>query len=300
MNDNIEIKLNLLENSHGYINEAVAYAISAKNDARKWQFAVLNLVQGLELSLKALLFKIHPILIFDNIDKVNKIDSSPKTVVPLQALDRLINPSIGNIPFSKEDRLKIRKAIYLRNQMTHSEFILKPEYATAKFFEVFAFIIHFQSSYLGNEIETIISKEALNKILDIKKGIEELVEKAKQRIKEENIESEFIILCPNCENDTFVIKNDINTCYTCRCKEQLVECKKCGKFYFEWELVNFFNEIDTDYCEGKTIIHNDFGYDYYQACSECIDEIIEDIEQQRVDDYNWEMELAYRNNRPLC
>jgi HEPN domain-containing protein len=64
MDDNTEIKLSLLENSHAFIREAVTYAVSAKDNARKWQFAVLNLVQALELSLKALLFNIHPILIF--------------------------------------------------------------------------------------------------------------------------------------------------------------------------------------------------------------------------------------------
>jgi hypothetical protein len=204
MDDNTEIKLSLLENSHAFIREAVTYAVSAKDNARKWQFAVLNLVQALELSLKALLFNIHPILIFDNVD-------NPKnTVGPTQALDRLRNSSIGNISFSENERRKIQKAIDLRNQMTHSEFILRPEYATAKFFEVFAFVVHFQARHLQNEIETIISDDSLIELLAIEKSIKELAEKARQRILEEDIDPEFVFECPNCENDTFVIQDDIN------------------------------------------------------------------------------------------
>ena len=91
MDDHTEIKLSLLENSHAFMREAVTYAVSAKDDARKWQFAVLNLVQSLELSLKALLFNIHPILIFENVDNPNN------TVGPTQALDRLRNSNIGGI-----------------------------------------------------------------------------------------------------------------------------------------------------------------------------------------------------------
>ena len=297
MADNTEIKLSLLENSHAFICEAVEYAVSAKNNARKWQFAVLNLVQALELSIKALLYNIHPILIFDNVD-------NPKnTVGPIQALDRLKNSSIGNISFSVSEKNKIQKAINLRNQMTHSEFILRPEYATAKFFEVFAFVVHFQVRHLRIEIETIISDDLLTELLSIEKSIKELAEKAKQRILEEDIDLAFVFECPNCQNDTFIIQDDINTCYTCRHSEEIFECKKCGNYFFEWQMEDFSSEIDTDYCEGQTIIHNNFGYDYYQACFECIDEIKEDIAQQHADDkYHWEMDRAYweeQDNRKI-
>ena len=288
MDDHTEIKLSLLENSHAFIREAVTYAVSAKDDARKWQFAVLNLVQSLELSLKALLFNIHPILIFENVDNPNN------TVGPTQALDRLRNSNIGNISFSENERHRIQKAIDLRNQMTHSEFILRPEYATAKFYEVFAFVIYFQARHLKKEIETIIPDESLAELLAIEKSVKELAEKARQRIVEEDIDPEFIFECPNCENDTFVIQDDINTCYTCRYTEEIFECKKCGNFFFESQMEDFSDEIDTDYCEGQTIIHNNYGYDYYQACFECIAEIREDIAQQRADEeYHSEMERAY-------
>ncbi|NJO15868.1 MAG: hypothetical protein HC877_08995 [Thioploca sp.] len=278
MNGSTEIKLSLLDNSHAFMREAVAYAISAKDDARKkWQFAILNLVQSLELSLKSLLFNIHPILIFENID-------SPKhTVGPLQALDRLNNPTIGNVVSSKVEWQRIQKAIELRNQMTHSEFILRPEYATAKFFELFAIVVYFQAQHLKIEVEAIIPESTLDELLAIEKAIKELAEKAKQRITDEGIDSELVYECPNCQNYSFVIQDDINTCYTCRYTAETFECEKCGKFFFEWEMEDFSNEFDDDYVDGEGVVYNNYGYDYYSACTECVAIIKDDIAEQQME-----------------
>ena len=234
-----------------------------------------------------MLFNIQPILIFDNVD-------NPKnTVRPIQALNRLNHLKIGNVAFSETDQRRIQKAVELRNEMTHGEFDLQSEYATAKFFEVFAFVVHFQACHLKTEIETIIPKESLDKLLDIRKSFKELAEKAKQRISEEEIDAEFVFECPNCQNDTFVFQDDINTCYTCRHTEEIFECKKCSNFFFDEEMEDFSNEFDTDCSEG--VIDNDFGYDYYNACTECVAEIKEDIAKQRADEqYEWEEEQYYK------
>jgi predicted RNA-binding Zn-ribbon protein involved in translation (DUF1610 family) len=285
MNESFEIKLNLLDNSHAFLNEAVTYALSAQGDVRKWQFAVLNLVQSLELSLKSLLNDIHPILVYENIDV-------PKhTVGPLQALDRLNHPQIADAKFSETERRRIKNAINLRNQMTHSEFTLKPEYATAKFFEIFGFVTFFQARHFECEIEDIITKGRLKELLVIKCAIKELAERAAQRISEEGIDGRLVFPCPNCDNETFVIQDDINTCYTCRHTEEVRQCRKCGNFMFDWQMHDFSNELDIDLCEGQALIANSYGYDYYEACFECIDEIKNDIAQQRADEvYHWEME----------
>ncbi|EOW9192609.1 hypothetical protein ACOA8B_003550 [Vibrio cholerae] len=72
MTVNKSVKLSLLENSQSFLVEAVDKAIGAEDDVRHWQFAILNLVQSLELSLKLVLKNIHPLFIYENID-------SPKT-----------------------------------------------------------------------------------------------------------------------------------------------------------------------------------------------------------------------------
>jgi predicted RNA-binding Zn-ribbon protein involved in translation (DUF1610 family) len=288
MSESTEIKLSLLDNSHAFLNEAVSYALSAQGDARKWQFAVLNLVQSLELSLKTLLHNIHPILVFDNVDV-------PKhTVGPLQALDRLNQRLIVDAQFLETERQRIKHAIDLRNQMTHSEFTLKPEYATAKFFETFGFVAFFQARHLKCEIDDIVGRERLNRLLAIDKGTKELAERASQRIEEEEIDSDLVLECPNCEKPTFVIQDDINTCYTCRHTEEIFECDKCGSFVFDWQLQDFSNEFDIDFCEGRTRVHNNFGYRYHKACEDCTREIRSDITQKREnEEYEREMERYY-------
>jgi hypothetical protein len=63
------VSLSLLENSHAFAKEAVSKAIAAQYDARQWQFAVLSLVQSAELSLKAALKAIHPVLVYENVPR---------------------------------------------------------------------------------------------------------------------------------------------------------------------------------------------------------------------------------------
>jgi hypothetical protein len=283
-----EITLGHLDNSHAFMREAVTYAISAKNDARKWQFAVVTLVQSLELSLKSLLFKIHPILIYENVD-------NPKnTVGPVQALDRLSNAKIGKMSFYQNERRRIQTAIDLRNQMTHSEFVLRPEYAAAKFLEMFAFVTHFQARHLMTEIEAIIPVESLAELLAIDKGVKVMAEKARQRIVEEQIDADSVRECPNCGNESFIIENDVNTCYTCRHIDQMCECQGCQAIRFDYEMVDFSGEFEMEFSEGRGRVHDNYGYSFSRACLDCVSKIKEDIARERADaEYQWQMENAY-------
>src|SRR3954465_8786953 len=95
------IQLSLLENSHAFLREAVSKALVATSDIRHWQFAILNLVQSLELSLKAALKAIHPVLVYE------EVDNPKNTVTLMRALRRLEDPMIGCLTFSEKDKLKI-------------------------------------------------------------------------------------------------------------------------------------------------------------------------------------------------
>ena len=272
------VHLSLIENSHAFLGEAVGKVLAAQTDVRQWQFAITALVQSLELSLKELLRRIHPVLIYEDID-------APKNTVRLNvALKRLENPKIGNIAFAIDEKNRILKAIELRNQIMHSEFELKPEYAAAKFFELFAFVVHFQGRHLATEIESILPGNHLAQLIDLEKGLEELYEKALERIEHEKIDSGLVMYCPVCGRETFVFQDDINTCYTCRHTEPVAECPQCKRFIFESQMDSFGNDVDTDFDEGRVIVHNDYGYKEYTACLDCLPKIKEDIQRQREDD----------------
>ena len=60
------MKISLLQNTYSFLEEALGKAIKAEKDQFHWKFAVLNLVQAIELSLKEKLRREYPILIFQN------------------------------------------------------------------------------------------------------------------------------------------------------------------------------------------------------------------------------------------
>jgi hypothetical protein len=269
------IQLSLLENSHAYLREAVTKALAATSEIQHWQFAILNLVQSLELSLKVALKAIHPVFVYENIDK-------PRNTVSLGlALQRLEDPNIGRFTFSAKDKKRILRAVEMRNQVTHSDFELTGEYAAANFCRIFAFVSDFQRSRLGVSVSDIIPETEFQQLLQIRKFLDELVRRARARIYEEHIKEEFIWACPNCGEDTFVVEDGTDTCYACSHAELVVECPQCSRLTFESDMESFFDELDTDYDEGLTLVHNDYGYRNYEACPECLPKIKQNVQEQR-------------------
>lgn len=235
------------------MGEAVKNAVAAREDLSQWPFAILHLVQGIELSLKELLRREHPILIYENID-------NPRNTVSItQALARIENDKILGIKIPDDEKLKISRAVNLRNQITHFEFELKEEYAISKFSEIFAFLVYFQGRYLKVEVENILPQDLLQSVIQIEKCFGELQNKAHQRIRGENISPKWIWACPNCGEDAFIIEDGRNVCFLCRETGEDVECPQCGNFCFDFEMHDFSNLIDSDYDEGEGIIYNAYG-----------------------------------------
>jgi len=269
------IQLSLLENSHAFLKEAVNKALAAISDIRHWQFAILNLVQCLELSLKAALGAIHPALIYE------EIDNPQNTVSLTRALRRLENPKIGGLTFSEKDKKRIQHATKVRNEITHSAFAFSGHYAAANFFEVFAFVSEFQRRYLDTKVSDILPEEEFEQLVQIRRLLEELVLRAKARIDEEKIDGESVWACPNCGEDTFVIKDGADTCYACSHSESVVECPYCGQLNYEEDLKSFVGDLDTDVDEGLFVVLNDYGYRDHRACPGCLPAIEQDIQDQR-------------------
>lgn len=288
-----KLKLSLIENSHTFMSEAVAKAIQARSDINQWPFAILNLIQALELSLKELLRREHPILIYD------KVDAPKNTVTISQALLRIQNEKILGIKIPTAERAKIAKAVNLRNKIIHFEFELTEEYAIVKFSEIFAFLVYFQGRFLEIEVEDILPDDRLESVIEIKKCFTELRDKAYQRIKDEDIPEDQIWGCPYCGEDTFVIWDARDVCFLCRQTCKVIECPHCGKFWFDHDMQDFSNLIDIDYSDATITICNDYGYSSLDACPECIGKIREDIEEKRANEFYdlMEKEEYYRKNR---
>lgn len=287
MSDPDSINLSLIENSHAYLREAVAKALDATSDIRHWQFAILNLVQSLELGLKAALAAIHPVLVYEDVD-------NPKnTVNPIRALHRLENSKIGGLTFSDRDKTRIQSAIKVRNEVTHSDFTLTGKYAAAKFFEIFAFVSDFQRRHLATAVSDFIPAKDFQRLVQIRKLLDELVARATTRIAEEGVDNDLVWACPGCGEDTFVVDDAASGCYACTYSEPVVECAHCSQLTFENEMTSFFDCLETDYDEGITRVHNSYGYSNYSACQNCISRIKEDIQDQRARDEFDRLEEEY-------
>lgn len=266
-----------------FLREAVKNAVEAKSDDGQWPFAILHVVQALELTFKAMLEKHHRLFIYEDIDKPTK------TVSVSKAIERLSNRELGFSDITETEKKKISKAIELRNKITHFEFDCSAEYAGAKFAEVFGLVTFLQARHLDIELDALIDRKALYAIIEHEKSFDELHARALNRIREEKICSSLIWNCPECSEETFVAENGIDTCYLCRHSVGVTYCPQCKELLFADDLIDFSNLLDYSECEGRYSLENDFGYSEHVACPECLEKIKDDGQNKRLEEHNhWE------------
>ncbi|KUG08379.1 hypothetical protein ASU33_09420 [Solirubrum puertoriconensis] len=149
--DVFERKFDLLENASNFIEESIYDVERARDKPNKWPFAILHLIQGLELLIKHLLASHHKILVYENID-------NPKNTVSLQqGLDRLIALDSVNIDI-KEKQIIIR-AIKFRNNIVHYEYNLNEKQAESIYCKLFEFIHFFYRKHINSDLQNIIDQE---------------------------------------------------------------------------------------------------------------------------------------------
>lgn len=145
------LKQNLLNNAYNFINESILNASKAKRKPIYWSFAILNLIQGLELLTKEILRNEHEILIYENIDQ------KKNTVSLSQGLERL--KSIVNINIDIKEEKIIKRAINYRNKITHFEYDFNKHEFKNIYIELFEFVHYFHYKHLKNELHNFIEKK---------------------------------------------------------------------------------------------------------------------------------------------
>ena len=232
----------MLENAHSFLDEALSNAIKGEADTIRWKYAILNLVQAIELSLKEKLRQEHPILIFQNID-------SPTLTVNLRtALNRLTN--ISRLKLSKSDVATINKAARLRNQIVHSEFSIDAKRSKLVFAKLLGFLSHFHLTYLDTALDQVVDRIHWQEALSVFEYAEELFNRTLELFKEQGIDPELALTCPNCEWEAFVTQDNINSCYVCGLQEEIGKCAECERELFqrEWHELQTGDDIYDNYC----------------------------------------------------
>lgn len=264
-----QIKISLLDNCYGFLEEALSKAIQAENDSNQWKYATLNLVQSIELSLKEKLKREHSILIFKNID-------SPKQTVNIEtAINRL--QRIGNVTLTETDKTTISKAAEIRNRIVHFEFDFNVTEIKLIFAKLLGFLSEFHIRKLDNALDQIIPQELWEEAISIFEYSEELFSRAQKIFKEEKFDDLLIWVCKKCDWEAFVIQDDINTCYVCGHTSNIFQCPECEElFYAE---------------NGKEFQTGDGQFELF--CFDCYEKKWSELEEH----YHYDMMSYYYNKK---
>jgi hypothetical protein len=150
------IKMTLLENSYDFLNESLRAAQRAEKEPHAWKFAVFNLVQGLELLLKARLQAEHSVLIYEN------VDARTRTVSLTQAVGRITDAA--RIDLSSRELRTIRKAAQWRDQIVHFEFEMSAYQVEAVYSQLFEFVTRFHNDHTSfGEFHSKIDRDLWDK-----------------------------------------------------------------------------------------------------------------------------------------
>ena len=224
--------MTLLENSTSFFVESIKKAVEAEFENKEWKFALLLLVQAIETCLKERLRQTNEAFLFTNVDK-------PKFTVDIRlALDRL--QKISKISLSYNDIKNIKTALKLRNKIVHSEFGLSVDQIKSIFRKLVEFYTGFCQVHLKTEVMNYLPKPLHQEILNLDSYVSELLQRAEKRIEREEIPEEYVWLCTVCNNYTFVIDDDKNTCYLCNYKQAVSECDRCSELEYDDELTEVY------------------------------------------------------------
>ena len=145
----VHLRLSLLENAYGFLNESLAHYRRTSRTLRAWPFALFHLTQSLELMLKQTLSNIHPIFIYEDVDR-------PKRTVSLeQALVRL--ETLG-FPVHEKERRNILAAANYRNRVVHTEVVLNKFEWKNIYVRLFEFAHFFHKRHLGAELHAAVAR----------------------------------------------------------------------------------------------------------------------------------------------
>lgn len=145
-----KVQLSLLENAIDSLNESLANVQRAAVNPNQWKYAVLNLVQAIELSLKHRLHSEHHLLLWENVDRPGRTVSLEQGLKRLQSVD---------LQFSSVDAEAIQKAINWRNNITHYETDLVLSEVESTFVLLFEFLNSFHKAHFDMDLTMQLREE---------------------------------------------------------------------------------------------------------------------------------------------
>jgi len=143
----LKIEFDLLTNAADSISQAIELLAwrDEADEARRLKQAVLAVAHGVELLLKERLRQVHPVLIWENVDKFPSL--SVRTVSVDVAVSRLCK--IGGLTFPENDQELIRSLRDTRNAIEHYVWTTTKNEADRIVGQALGFALHFAKNELG-------------------------------------------------------------------------------------------------------------------------------------------------------
>lgn len=143
----MKIEFNILANATDSITQAIALIAwrDEPDDTRRLKQAVVAIAHGVELLLKERLRRVHPVLIWENVDKFPSL--SARTVTVDAALNRLVR--IGGLQLLKDDTELIASLRDTRNAIEHYAWTTTKAEADRIVGQALEFALHFAKTELS-------------------------------------------------------------------------------------------------------------------------------------------------------
>lgn len=245
--DDDEYSSPILENAIDSLEVGVrTYLYGEYETAQK--HAILNVFHCIELLLKELLYTVHPLLIYKNIDRpIN--DDSP-TVGFRDTLGRLCNIGVTLNP----DEIRVLEDLQRRrNRIEHHKFE-KDESHKLVVGKALRFIYYFLQDHLGLSLEAVLEDDLYQEARAAILSFEELLSEAERRAADQLafLTKDDLIdgcvepcVCPECGNTTVVIGSDYGDfCFFCHAEVEMRQCMLCAEYVGAGELGH------TDVCDA--------------------------------------------------
>lgn len=153
----MKIEFDLLDNANDSIWQAIELLAwkDETNEARRLKQAILAVAHGVELMLKERLRRVHPVLIWENVDKYPSLNA--RTVTTDSALNRLVK--IGGLHYLEDDRDLIESLRDTRNAIEHYSWTTTKSEADRIVGQALGFALHFSKDELNRDFFGYESRE---------------------------------------------------------------------------------------------------------------------------------------------
>lgn len=231
-----DIEIPLEENALDFLKSGIEYYL--KNESqRDLKYAIIHVMQAVELFLKARLAKEHWMLIYS---KPEKCTEDSFTVNFDECVQRLKN---ADIILDTETFNEVNDLRKYRNRLIHHKFTGNEEEVTLKIGKGVRFLEEFLDTELDISLKEELQENIYNQLNEIIRTYSERVKQATEEMErhlpvDKDRLNYRMLFCPECGEETICYpdktmenSNEVH-CYFCKSIHEVWECQRCGEIQF--------------------------------------------------------------------